>query len=76
MLYGIAAVMLGIAAILYGTAALCKALGVHVKEPEHELTPEEKNALEASAKASEAYTQALADLVAFTGGTAGGDKIL
>lgn len=76
MLYGIAAVMLGIAAVLFGTAALCKALGIHVREPERELTPEEKKALEASVEASEAYTKALSDLVAFTGGDAGGDKIL
>lgn len=73
-MYGLAAVLLGLAAVLYGTAALLKALGIHVKEPERELTEEEKTALRASVEASDAYTKAVTNLAMFGGGL-GGDGI-
>lgn len=71
MLYGIAAVLLGLAAVLYGAAALLKALGVRVKEPEHVLSPEEKEALRASIDASKAYAEAVGNLTLFGNNTRG-----
>ena len=70
MLYGIAAVLLGLAAVLYGTAALFKAIGLHIKEPERELTKEEKDALRASTEANLAYSKSIERLTSFTGVTA------
>lgn len=72
-MYGIAAILIGLAAVLYGAAALLKALGIHVKEPEHELTPEEKKALAASVEANEAYVRNMTKLVSFGAGY-GGDE--
>lgn len=73
MLYGIAAILIGLAAVLYGTAALLKALGVRIREPERELTPEEKRALDASTKASERFAAGV-DAIVF-GAQQGGEAL-
>lgn len=74
MLYGIAAIMIGLAAVLYGAAAVLRVLGVHVKEPERELTIEEKDALRAQADASRKYAAAVENLTMFGLGQ-GGDEL-
>jgi hypothetical protein len=72
-MYGIAAILIGIAACLFGAAAVLRAIGLRVKEPERELTEEEKENIRASTRASESYAKAVERLTVF--GNAGGDSL-
>lgn len=70
MLFGIASIMAAFALILFGMASLCKAIGAHLPEKVRELTEEEKEALRAQAEASKAYSEGIANIMAY--GASGG----
>ena len=62
-LLGIAAVLLALAADLCGVAVLLRVLGIKVREPERELTEEEKRALESQIEANRKWSVACDSLV-------------
>ena len=63
VLFGIAAILTALAALTAAAAFLLKVLGVKLKEPERELTEEEKQALTAQIEANHKWSAACDSLV-------------